>query len=72
MLGLIMQSGSIVRDPGEDPTTKSYFSLPSTLFLHVSRCKCVQTGIGRDHSEGKGLPQAHQDVGAVWRFHEDP
>lgn len=43
-----------------------------TLYFHESRCDCVQTGIGRDHGERKGLPQAHQDLGAVRRFHEDP
>lgn len=70
---LITLSGPTVSNLREALTTKSSFFLNQHIyFFHESRCKRIQTGIGRDHSERKGLPQAHQDLGAVWCFHEDP
>lgn len=36
------------------------------------RSECIPTGAGRHYSQRKGMPQTHQDLGAMWSFDEDP
>lgn len=45
---------------------------PKISLFGCFRSEHIQAGTGRHYCQREGVPQTHQDLGAVWGVDEDP